>query len=172
VIGLFRLGHIAGEDHARGHAQALRLRAQVGQQRPAARHQEPRVRDRGRHPRPEVQEQRQVLSRLEPSEVQDHRMSREAMARQEIGTRRTGRESGVDSVRHHRDVVGASPQLVPKLPARELAAHHHRIGMGDHPLLDHAVEPTGIQVMVVRDDRRIDLIEAARPEGGGADVTQ
>jgi len=172
VLGLLGLRHVTGEPHAVAEPQRRRPAPQLGQQRPAARDQQAGARARTKDVGPEVEQKRQILAWLEPAEEQHDGAVAQAVARQQIGTRRTRREPRVDTVRRHRHVVDAHAECLRELPARELAADDHAVARLDHALFDHPVQRIGVEVMVVGHDRHVQSPPAAGPQRPRPDEAQ
>ena len=94
------------------------------------------------------------------------------MARAQIGARRARHEADVDAVRHDRDVVRLHAELGGELTSRELAADHQVVHALHDAALEHPIERTRVEVVVVGDHGRVETVATARPERGGPDEAQ
>src|SRR6267142_621263 len=105
----------------------------------------------------------------ERPQTEEHLPALEPIAREERMVLRPRRVLRSDAAVDDGHVVGAEPELVGELTARELAVGDHPVGGVQHPLLDERIERARIQVVMMRHDGDRQSIAAAREEGGGAD---
>ena len=71
-----------------------------------------------------------------------------------------------------RKPAGRDAELLRRLAASELASDDDPIDRTHHPLLDERVEPAGVEMVVVRDDRHVESVPSSGDQGRGPDVAQ
>jgi hypothetical protein len=116
-----------GEAPAQG--RAVRALARV----PLAAHDQ-QARRLGHH-RHRLQQRVEALDRLQPADVQEHRIRRQLQQILGLGRVHRLEEIGVDPARDHRDALGAGAVVPHQVRPLHHVGRHHPVGLGHDPRL-------------------------------------